>query len=333
MSVDLDTSPDLSALLRFQRASFHGRVLRQLAIATAIAALIAFAVSLRREWMETNALWLPLLRNTAAAWLLLSLGLQSALRISMWRAAAAGTTRPAPPAWFQQLRTRLTGNEWYLRPVAWLGRLLSVLVRFLHGELFHALWLGAIAVGVLWLVYSAWNLDLAATAMASIGSIAGGSALLLAFVLLVLERHFASHTATEWPEAQALAHFTRIAIATLLIASLCLFFSKTPQAWVARLAVCAGVLPASVALEIAFRAVLALFVRNSDRIEPALLADSVVASLWRWPPRPLRALHDELRNRFGIDLRQSWAFAFMRRALLPVLAVMPFVGWLAERHS
>jgi len=330
MPVDLDTSPDLSALPRFQRAPFHSRVLRQLAVVAALAAVILFAVTLRRSWMETNPLWLPLLRNNAAALLLLSLGLQSALRISQWRAVAFGATRAATPAWLQRLRRHLAANRWYLRPLLWLDRVLAATIRVIRGELFAAIRLGGLAVGVLWLLYSAWNLELPATAMRSIGYIVGGIALLLAFALLVLERHFASHAASEWPESPALAYFTRIAIAALLLASVCLFFSKSPPWWVARLAVCIGVLPASVALEIAFRAVLSLFVRNSDRIEPALLADSVVASLWRWPPRPLRTLQDELRNRFGIDLRQSWAFAFMRRALLPVLAAIAAIGWLAS---
>jgi regulator of protease activity HflC (stomatin/prohibitin superfamily) len=330
MPVDLDTAPDLAALPRFQRASFHSRALTQLALAAAVVAAIAFAATLRPAWMESNALWLPLLRNNAAALLLLSVGLQSALRIANWRAAAVRTTRTEAPAWVQRLRVRFAERRWYLLPLTWLDRGIVVLIRAMRGEFFTTMWLGALAASAFWLVYSAWNLDLTAMPMTSIGYIAGGGALLLAFVLLVLERHFAGHAAMEWPESQVIAQFTRIAIAVLLLASLCLFFSKAPSEWVARLAVCIGILPASAALEIACRAVLSLFVRNSERIEPTLLADSVIASLWRWPPRPLRTLQDELRNRFGIDLRQSWAFAFMRRALLPVLGVIVAIGWLAS---
>jgi regulator of protease activity HflC (stomatin/prohibitin superfamily) len=39
------------------------------------------------------------------------------------------------------------------------------------------------------------------------------------------------------------------------------------------------------------------------------------------------ALQHELHNRFGIDLRQVWAFTYMRRAFLPVLAVIAALGW------
>ena len=53
-----------------------------------------------------------------------------------------------------------------------------------------------------------------------------------------------------------------------------------------------------------------------------MLARSFVADMLRWPPQPLLALQHELHNRFGIDLRQIWAFTYMRRAFLPVLAVV-----------
>ncbi|MET0499368.1 MAG: protease modulator HflK [Steroidobacteraceae bacterium] len=332
MQVDLDAAPDLSTLPRFQRARFHSRLLVQLAVTTAIAALALFAVTLRSAWMESSPVWLPLLRNNAAALLLLSLGLQSALRTARWRSAAT-VTRSPPPNWTQRLRSRWPeskANAWYLRPLTWLERIVAALLQMARSDIFSALWLGAIALAVAWLVYSAWNLNLVVPVMGTIGYIVAGIALLLSFVLLVLERHFAGYAAAEWPESQLLAQLTRIVIATLLLSSVCLFFSKSPSPWIAKLAVVIGVLPAMVALEIALRAALSLFVRNSDRVEPTLLADSVIASLWRWPPRPLRTLQDELRNRFGIDLRQSWAFAFMRRALLPVLAVIAAIGWLAS---
>ena len=62
--------------------------------------------------------------------------------------------------------------------------------------------------------------------------------------------------------------------------------------------------------------------------EPRLLADSAVAGLIRWHPHPLQTLQDDVQHRFGVDLRQAWALAFIRRAVLPVLAVIVLVGWL-----
>ena len=90
----------------------------------------------------------------------------------------------------------------------------------------------------------------------------------------------------------------------------------------------AGLLPAAVAAEFALRALLSLFTRRPPTEEPRLLADSYFARQLQWPPRPLANLQDELQQRFGIDLRQNWAFGYMRRALLPVLGGVLLVGWL-----
>ncbi|RMT37928.1 HflK/HflC-associated protein [Pseudomonas syringae pv. solidagae] len=113
----------------------------------------------------------------------------------------------------------------------------------------------------------------------------------------------------------------------MLIGALCLFFSSAERVWPARLAVLIGLLPLGVALEFLLRAVLSVFSPRNPRSEPRLLAASFIADLLRWPPRPLLALQHELHNRFGIDLRQIWAFTYMRRAFLPVLAVVAALGW------
>ena len=41
-------------------------------------------------------------------------------------------------------------------------------------------------------------------------------------------------------------------------------------------------------------------------------------------------LQNELHQRLGIDLRQVWAFAFMRRAFLPVAASVALVTYLLK---
>ena len=85
----------------------------------------------------------------------------------------------------------------------------------------------------------------------------------------------------------------------------------------------AGPAPASTPAKTAstvvlLRALLSAFAPPSPA-EPELLGQSLLASLWRWPFQPLQHLQDELNKSFGIDLRQSWAFAYIRRALLPEL--------------
>jgi regulator of protease activity HflC (stomatin/prohibitin superfamily) len=85
--------------------------------------------------------------------------------------------------------------------------------------------------------------------------------------------------------------------------------------------------PTGVAIELILRALAALFSPRRDRLEPRMIGQSFVAGMLRWPPQPLLALQSELHNRFGIDLRQIWAFTYMRKAFLPVLAVVAAVGW------
>ncbi|KPY24221.1 Band 7 protein, partial [Pseudomonas coronafaciens pv. porri] len=143
----------------------------------------------------------------------------------------------------------------------------------------------------------------------------------------VIERQLSSEPDGQSPEAGPLAQLVRMTIAVMLIGALCLFFSSADRVWPVRLAVLIGLLPMGVALEFLLRAGLSVFSPRNPRVEPRLLASSFIADLLRWPPRPLMALQHELHNRFGIDLRQIWAFTYMRRAFMPVLAAVAALGW------
>src|SRR5450830_1325846 len=127
--------------------------------------------------------------------------------------------------------------------------------------------------------------------------------------------------------AAAVGQSASIGAALALALALCLLFASAASVWPLRLATLVGLLPALVALEFLLRAVLSLFSPRQPRLEPRLMAQSFIAGLLRWPPQPLQALQHELHNRFGIDLRQIWAFTYMRRAFLPVLLVVLAVGW------
>ncbi len=195
------------------------------------------------------------------------------------------------------------------------------------------LWLAGWALLALVSVEQTWNLTLAGANMGLSGSVAAALGLLLAFALLVLERQFAQAPAVEWPEAGALARLVRVAIVVQVLSALCLLFSGPQSLWPARLLTLLGLLPALVAAELLLRALLSLFSPRRDSLEPRLVATSFIAGLLRWPPQPLLALQDELHNRFGIDLRQIWAFSYMRRAFAPVLLVVLAVGWLLSGVS
>jgi regulator of protease activity HflC (stomatin/prohibitin superfamily) len=322
MQVDLDSDEVVVAgLPRFQQAVFQGRRLRQLLIGlgaiVASGLLLAFFVRL----FSAQSPWPALLVNQSAGLLVLIAGLQSARFVTQWRARAlnppAGVTailtddEPEPMGWYERLLDRI--NERWLRTLVQIGT--------------PTLWLGGWALLVLFSVNQVWNLALPPTALGLAAHVGAALSLLLAFGLLVFERQLAQENTAQWPEAGSLAQLTRVSIICLVLSALCLLFAGETSVWPVRLAVLIGLLPGLVAIELLLRAVLSLFSPRREQLEPTLLARSFVAEMLRWPPQPLLALQHELHNRFGIDLRQIWAFTFIRRAFVPVAVFVSIVGW------
>jgi len=324
MQVDLDVEhAGLDSLPRFQGAAFQARRLLQLTYLTAGLGIFGLVLSLFVDLFSPNSLWTAVLTTQAAAFLLLAAALQSAQGIALWRGRALGSivsvvAVEADPGvvedhgWYERLLSRISGGA---------GSMLTQVGA-------STLWLAGWSVLALISLDMTWNLALPGSALSQLGNLAAGVMLLLAFGLLVLERQFAHEQQTQWPEAGQLAQSTRVAIAVLLIGAMCLFLSSPDRVWPARLAVLMGLLPGLVAIELLLRALLSLFSPRNERLEPRLTGSSFVAGLLRWPPQPLLALQSELHNRFGIDLRQIWAFTYMRRAFFPVLLVIVALGWI-----
>ena len=319
MQVDLDEGTPVNGLPRFQQAATQGRRLRRLAIGLGALAgagwVLAFFVGL----FAPQSLWPALLVNQSAALLVLVAGLQSAWWVTQWRARVinpvvpvTAAEEPAPEGWYERLLDRMSQRSLHL-----LGQIGAA-----------TLWLGGWSLLALLSIEQMWNLTLPAAGVGLSATVGAAIALLLAFALLVLERQLAQENPAQWPEAGALAQLTRVAIISLVLGALCLLFASDSAIWPVRLAVLIGILPGLVALELLLRALLSLFSPRREQLEPVLLARSFVADLLRWPPQPLLALQHELHNRFGIDLRQIWAFSYMRRAFLPVLVLVAAVGWL-----
>ncbi|MBP1143004.1 regulator of protease activity HflC (stomatin/prohibitin superfamily) [Pseudomonas sp. PvP009] len=321
MRVDLDEHEGLEGLPRFQMAVQQVRRLGRLMYLTGGAGAFGLLLALSIDLFSPGSLWMAVLCNASAALFLLTAGLQSARHVALWRARALRS----PDA--DTLDENLSAGDesgWYERLLERLSDSGKSLVRHVGSS---ALWLAGWAVLALIVVRAFWNLALSGADLSTAGSLAGSVMLLLAFGLLVIERQLSSESDSQSPEAGALAQLVRMTLIVLLIGALCLFFSSAERVWPARLAVLIGLLPLGVALEFLLRAVLSVFSPRNPRSEPRLLAASFIADLLRWPPRPLLALQHELHNRFGIDLRQIWAFTYMRRAFLPVLAVVAALGW------
>ncbi|MBD9608749.1 MULTISPECIES: protease modulator HflK [Pseudomonas] len=322
MQVDLDgDGAQIAGLPRFQQAVVQGRRLRQWAIglgALAAAGLVlAFFVGL----FAPQSLWPALLVNQSAGLLVLVAGLQSAWWITQWRARAMNPSVLVPVAITEEV---VVAEGWYERL---LDGISQRWLRLLGQIGAPTLWLGGWALLSLYSIEQVWNLALPPAALGLSASVGAALSLLLAFGLLVLERQLAQENVAQWPEAGSLAQLARVAIIGLVLSALCLLFGSETAVWPVRLAVLIGLLPGLVAIELLLRAVLSLFSPRREQLEPTLLARSFVADMLRWPPQPLLALQHELHNRFGIDLRQIWAFTYMRRAFLPVLAVVAIVGW------
>jgi regulator of protease activity HflC (stomatin/prohibitin superfamily) len=314
LRVDLDTEDiNLEALPRFQRASFYAQRLLTLAAWLAGLALVMLLVAL----CVPDTVWRPLLCNCGAALLLLAAGLQSAWWVAYWRCAALHVPATAWPPWLWQ-RLPWDHGETEL-PEESQGTV--------DENIAWALLSGLVLLALLAIV-GGWNWSLTGVALGQVGYLASGTALLVAFGLLVLERSCVSVAEAECPEAAGLARLVRVAIVTWLLAACGLWFNAASNDWPAKLVVLAGLLPALVAMELMLRALLSVFSPHRPGLEPRLLADSAVAGLIRWHPHPLQTLQDDVQNRFGIDLRQVWAFAFMRRAVLPVLSLIVLIGWL-----
>ena len=321
MQVDLDEEGAQAAgLPRFQQAVFQGRRLRLLTIGLGVLAAMGLVFGFFVGLFAPQSLWPALLFNQSAALLVLVAGLQSAGWVTQWRARAMSPLAPlmvapaeaeAPAGGYEQLRARI--RQRWLNLLGQIGA--------------PTLWLGGWALLALLSVEQAWNLDLPPAALGLSATVGAAMALLLGFGLLVLERQLTQEGSAQWPEAGTLAQLIRVAIISLILGASCLLFGNETSVWPVRLAVLIGLLPGLVASELLLRAVLSLFSPRRDRLEPALLARSFIADMLRWPPQPLLALQHELHNRFGIDLRQIWAFTYMRRAFLPVLGVVALVGW------
>lgn len=324
MQVDLDVEgASLDDLPRFQQSVIHARRLRRLAYGLGVVASVGLLLGSFVALFAPNSPWTALLISNAASLVLGVAGLQSAFWSAQWRARAF---RPEPvilPALAPEAAAVPLGG--YERT---LERISSGWQSLLGQIGAPVLWLCGWSLLVMLAVQQVWGLSLSSYSLGQAGSLGAGVCLLLAFGLLVLERQFAAESAAQWPEAPALAQLFKVLIVGWLLSALCLLFSSEGKQWPIYVALLTTVLPGLVAAEWLIRGLLALFSPRRERLEPRLLARSLISDLLHWPPRPLQALQHELHNRFGIDLRQIWAFTYMRRAFLPVLMLVLGVGWL-----
>src|SRR3984885_4615431 len=308
---------------RYQRAGVFGRQLAVLTGSLAAGAMLALTAGWILSPSAFDGIWRTVMLNAGAALLILVIGIQSALRVS--RRRRDGTSGMNP-----ELAAETTAADDAQGRIERLRRWVKGLrVKALSTLRREELLIGILAVSALWIVRRTLNLAVPGAILGLPGYVGAGVILSGAFGLLVLERYFAGRPAAEWPESVPLAPLFRAAIFTLLPSVPALLFDSDARGWPVRAAALAGIVPAAIALELLMRAIYSGLTRGPVRdVERPLLADTVTARLFTWPPHPFRVIQDELHDGFGIDLRQNWAFGFIRRASLPVLSVVVAIGWL-----
>jgi regulator of protease activity HflC (stomatin/prohibitin superfamily) len=316
MSTDKVSGTDnASKQLRFQSAATHTRWLSGLINPIMVISSVMYLILLMLYLVSPASVWPWVTGNIMAAMWVCAASLQCARRISRWRtqqfAPAVETAMPEASSGFSQ---RLISRPW-MRPV----------LRYVDAHVFFQA-LPAFAAIVL--ISVLWQLPIPANDAGEAGYFAGSVFILCAFAVLVLERHWTLKNPLEWPEAAKLAPMMRMMIGVFLLSALALMFAREASVWPAHLLMLTGLLPGLVALEFFLRALIAMFSPPREDKEPEFIAGSLLAAQICWPPRPLQFVQNELHQHFGIDLRQIWAFHFMRRALLPLAAILLLTGWL-----
>lgn len=316
MSTDKVSGTDnASKQLRFQSAATHTRWLSGLIYPIMVISSVMYLILLMLYLVSPASVWPWVTGNIMAAMWVCAASLQCARRISRWRtqqfAPAVETAMPEASSGFSQ---RLISRPW-MRPV----------LRYVDAHVFFQA-LPAFAAIVL--ISVLWQLPIPANDAGEAGYFAGSVFILCAFAVLVLERHWTLKNPLEWPEAAKLAPMMRMMIGVFLLSALALMFAREASVWPAHLLMLTGLLPGLVALELFLRALMAMFSPPREDKEPEFIAGSLLAAQICWPPRPLQFVQNELHQHFGIDLRQIRAFHFMRRALLPLAAILLLTGWL-----
>lgn len=154
-----------------------------------------------------------------------------------------------------------------------------------------------------------------------------GAALVLSFGILVCERVFASRASISGRDA-ALAGALRVALVTSLGGAACAGFYAWSGVEARWLAYTIALLPASIACELALRAVWTWFTPPGASTTPLRQVDSVIAQVMLRPNASPAEVGASLRRRYGIDLRQSWVVHSTLRMLPIVCTALIALAWL-----
>lgn len=156
--------------------------------------------------------------------------------------------------------------------------------------------------------------------------------LTLAFVTLVAERSCQAQAERSLVFASLTRMFRVVLIVTVAAAGSSAWLAYTGSApnWPLRIA---AAFSGAIALELACRAAVLVFLPPASRISMTRVPTSAIASLTRWQPSPLASFGHALRQQYGIDLRQNWVLRSVVRFLPAALVAIVIGGWLLSSVS
>ena len=333
-SDDTHQLPELKDRADFQLAAAHAHDLASQGFSVSIFAALRLFGALIANTFSLNQIWIAFFCNNAAALILFGTALRSAYDIARWRRRQAGLaslplgrsmqwfiTFSTSPWSSQQMEEPGPVDRWtesaFLAGQSLLSRIGARPLAVFGLSLFACL-----------IIYAGWSLKADDIAIGTMTFLIIAACLAFAFLLLVTERRLAGIDEVEWPEARAISQLARLPIVMLVLSCFCLFLSTRGSGMSIKLLAALGGFVALVGFEFLLRAVASMFRPQNDSREPVLIATSLVAGALQWPPQPLVGIQSELRTRHGIDLRQIWAFSFIRKAAPAIILGTLLLGWL-----
>jgi len=334
ISEDRQPSPDSGHRANFQLAAAHAHELASHGANVSVFTISLLLSAQIANLCSVNAIWIAFFCNNAAALILFGTGLRCAHDVARWRREQAGLAAIPLRSHMQRLIAVVTSplswpDEEEPDPVQRRTASASLAVQSL------LLRIGARPLSVFGLslfacliVYAGWTLKADDVVIGTMSFLIIAICLAFAFFLLVTERRLAAIDAVEWPEAKVISQLARLPIFVLAFSSFCLFLSARGSGLSIKLLAVLGGFVALVGLEFLLRAIASMFQPHNDSREPAFIATSLIAGTLQWPPQLLVGIQSELRTKHGIDLRQIWAFSFIRKAAPAIILGTLILGWL-----
>lgn len=190
-----------------------------------------------------------------------------------------------------------------------------------------------------WAAADGQDADTIAALEAALRPFIGGANAVLAVACALVALFFAAVDPAAAPEAKGLAAWARVGtwycalVAVVLLAPTLLGADMAASIDIDWIVALLGGLSTVLWIEVGLRSLATFWARiYNGTAHPGarVLVDAVVPRLLGSSFNPVRSLFDVAAEGFGIDIRGTYALVFMRRALLPIGAILAVVAWIAS---